>query len=84
MSRPATRSVPPSMLDPDGARPLHGRFILRTARRLARPHLVVGQDGHVLHRQRLLPAEPHRPFRLRADRVDRVDPHGGTVRITAV
>ncbi|MEU0833371.1 hypothetical protein [Streptomyces sp. NPDC005969] len=32
----------------------------------------------------LLPAEPNRPFRLRADRVDRVDPHGGTVRITAV
>ncbi|MFG2561142.1 hypothetical protein [Streptomyces sp. NPDC048496] len=32
----------------------------------------------------LLPAEPHRPFRLRADWLDRVDPHGGTVRITAV
>lgn len=50
-----------------------------------RTGITVGQDGHVLHRQRLLlPAEPNRPFRLRADWLDRVDPHGGTVRITAV
>ncbi|MFB6778301.1 FAD-dependent oxidoreductase [Streptomyces sp. NPDC056352] len=77
--------IAPNLFDPDGARPLHGRFILRTARRLPRPHLVVGQDGRVLHRQRLLlPAEPNRSFRLRADWLDRVDPHGGTVRITAV
>ncbi|WP_406431792.1 hypothetical protein [Streptomyces sp. NBC_01589] len=40
-------------------------------------------DGHVLHRERLLlPAVPNRSFRLRGDWLDRVDPHGGTVRIT--
>ncbi|WP_371666095.1 MULTISPECIES: hypothetical protein [unclassified Streptomyces] len=44
--------------------------------------LVVRQDGRVPHRQRLLlPAVPGRPFRLRADWLDRVDPHGATARI---
>ncbi|MFF1836519.1 FAD/NAD(P)-binding oxidoreductase [Streptomyces sp. NPDC058231] len=77
--------IAPNLLDHDTTRPLHDRFILRTARRLPCPLLVVGQDGHVLHRQRLLlPAVPDRPFRLRADWLDRVDPHGGTVRIAVL
>ncbi|MFE9725887.1 FAD-dependent oxidoreductase [Streptomyces sp. NPDC005794] len=79
------RWIAPNVTGPDGARPLENRFVLRTARRLARPLLVVAQDGRELHRQRmLLPAVPGRPFRLAADWLDRVDPDGTSVRITAV
>ncbi|MGW2087191.1 hypothetical protein [Streptomyces sp. NPDC001880] len=46
------------------------------------PLLLVRQDSRELHRQRLLPsALPERAFHLRAEWLDRVDPHGGTVRI---
>lgn len=72
------------MTGPDGARPPGDRFVLRTARRLPRPLLVVSQNGRELHRQRLLlPAVPGRPFALAADWLDRVDPHGAPVRISA-
>ncbi|MFG2630159.1 NAD(P)/FAD-dependent oxidoreductase [Streptomyces sp. NPDC048473] len=74
--------IAPNLIGPGDDIPLHGRFTLRTSRRLPSPLLVVRQDGRVLHRQRLLlPAEPGRPFHLRADWLDRVDPHGATVRI---
>ncbi|MFD7756946.1 FAD-dependent oxidoreductase [Streptomyces sp. NPDC059757] len=75
--------IAPNLVALDGSRPLHDRFTLRTGRRMLRPLLVVGQDRHVLHRERLLlPAVPNRSFRLRGDWLDQVDPHGGTVRIT--
>ncbi|MEU8675275.1 FAD-dependent oxidoreductase [Streptomyces sp. NPDC048560] len=67
------------------ALPLDGRFLLRTGRRLARQHLVVGQDGRELHRQRLLlPVLPGRPFPLGAGWLERVDPLGGTVHLTVL
>ncbi|MFJ8749267.1 FAD-dependent oxidoreductase [Streptomyces sp. NPDC102441] len=79
------RWIAPNVTDPDGARPQGDRFVLRTARRLSRPLLVVSQDGRELHRQRLLSAAvPGRPFHLAADWAGRVDPAGGAVRITAL
>ncbi|MER5895777.1 FAD-dependent oxidoreductase [Streptomyces sp. NPDC001876] len=79
------RWVAPNLTGPGGARPIEDRFVLRTARRLSRPLLVVSQDGRELHRQRLLlPAVPGRPFHLAAAWLDRVDPHGAPVRITAL
>ena len=78
------RWIAPNVTGPDGARPQGDRFVLRTARRLTRPLLVVSQGGRRLHSQRLLlPAVPGRPFHLAADWTDRVDPHGAPVRITA-
>ncbi|MFI8435290.1 NAD(P)/FAD-dependent oxidoreductase [Streptomyces sp. NPDC079020] len=77
--------IAPNRTGPAGSRPLRGRFVLRTARRLEHPVLVVTQDGRELDRQRLLlPAVPGRPFHLGAGWLERADPHGGTVRITAV
>ncbi|MEV5678231.1 MULTISPECIES: NAD(P)/FAD-dependent oxidoreductase [unclassified Streptomyces] len=77
--------IAPNRTGPAGARPLRGRFVLRTARRLERPVLVVSQDGRELDRQRLLlPAVPGRAFHLGAGWLGRVDPRGSTVRITAV
>ncbi|WP_327371512.1 FAD-dependent oxidoreductase [Streptomyces sp. NBC_01217] len=74
--------IAPNLIGPGTDFPLHGRFILRTTRRLNAPLLVVRQDSRVLHRQRLLlPAVPGRPFHLRADWLDRADPRGTTVRI---
>ncbi|MER5556566.1 FAD-dependent oxidoreductase [Streptomyces sp. NPDC002793] len=79
------RWIAPNVTGPDGARPPENRFVLRTARRLPRPLLVVSQDGRELHRQRLLlPAVPGRSFTLAADWLDRVDPAGSSVRIAAV
>ncbi|MFE7353181.1 FAD-dependent oxidoreductase [Streptomyces sp. NPDC057543] len=79
---PPLQWIAPNLVGPGVDAPLRGRFSLRTTRRLHAPLLVVRQDGRVLHRQRLLlPAVPGRPFRLRADWLDRVDPHGATVRI---
>ncbi|MFF9570041.1 FAD-dependent oxidoreductase [Streptomyces sp. NPDC014685] len=76
--------IAPNLVGPDGDTPTHGRFSLRTTRRLSSPLLVVRQDGRMLHRQRLLrPAVPGLPFHLRAHWPDRVDPGGGTVRIEA-
>ncbi|MFC9624308.1 hypothetical protein ACFTXM_31465 [Streptomyces sp. NPDC056930] len=43
---------------------------------------VVGA-AHLHRRRLLLPAVPGPPFHLRADRPDRVYPHGTTVRIAA-
>ncbi|MFD3652873.1 FAD-dependent oxidoreductase [Streptomyces sp. NPDC058620] len=94
--RPADRQVPlevdspllwvaPNRVAPEAALPLGGRFVLRTGRRLPRPHLVVSQDGRELHRQRLLlPALPGRPLHLGAGWLERIDPHGAPVRITAL
>lgn len=79
------RWIAPNLTGSDGARPLGDRFVLRTARRLTRPLLLVSQDGRELHRQRLLlPAVPGLPFHLAAGWLDRVDPHGPPVRITAL
>lgn len=77
------RWIAPNLVGPGPDLPPHGRFALWTTRRRPAPLIVVRQDGRVLHRQRLpLPATPGRPFRLRADWLDRVDPHGATVRVT--
>lgn len=72
----------PNLVGPGGDTPLRGRFTLRTVRGPTSPLLAVRQGGRELHRQRLLlPAVPGRPFPLRADWLDRFDPHGATVRI---
>ncbi|MFD6278723.1 FAD-dependent oxidoreductase [Streptomyces sp. NPDC060209] len=79
------RWIAPNVTGPDWARPQEDRYVLRTARRLYRPLLLVSQDGRELHRQRLLSAAvPGRPFHLAADWADRVDPDGTAVRITAL
>ncbi|MFI6950851.1 FAD-dependent oxidoreductase [Streptomyces sp. NPDC050422] len=75
--------IAPNLLGPDGERPLHDRFILRTVRQLTAPVLVARQDGRELYRRRLLrPARPGRPLHLPAGWLERADPHGGTVRVS--
>ncbi|TXS43665.1 NAD(P)/FAD-dependent oxidoreductase [Streptomyces sp. OR43] len=76
--------IAPNLLCPDGDRPLNNRFTLRTVRPLTAPLLVARQDGRELYRRRLLrPARPGRPFHLPADWLDRADPRGGTVHVSA-
>ncbi|MEU1488854.1 FAD-dependent oxidoreductase [Streptomyces sp. NPDC005776] len=76
--------IAPNLLSADGERPLHHRFTLRTVRPLTAPVLLVHQDGRELYRRRLLrPARPGRPFHLPAGWLDRADPHGGTLRVSA-
>ncbi|WP_327327336.1 FAD-dependent oxidoreductase [Streptomyces sp. NBC_01210] len=76
--------VAPNRIAPDGPRPLRDRFLLRTGESLARPVLVVSQDGRVLRRQRLLrTALSGRGLHLRADWFGRADARGGPVEITA-
>ncbi|MFI2782437.1 NAD(P)/FAD-dependent oxidoreductase [Streptomyces sp. ALB3] len=78
------RWIAPNVTGPDGVLPHGDRFVLRTARRLTMPLLVVSQGGRELHRQRLLTtAVPGTPIHLAAGWADRVDPHGTSVRITA-
>ncbi|MEU3184085.1 FAD-dependent oxidoreductase [Streptomyces sp. NPDC006923] len=79
------RWVSPNRIDPRGPRPPLGRFTLRTARAAGRLSvLVVSQDGRVLHRERLRRgAVPNRPLYASADWIDRADPGGGPVVITA-
>ncbi|MEU1125762.1 FAD-dependent oxidoreductase [Streptomyces sp. NPDC005899] len=80
---PPLRWIAPNVTGPYGERPAGGRFVLRTARRLPRPLLLVSQGARELHRQRLLlPAVPGRPFHLAAEWLDHVDPHGPPVRVT--
>lgn len=79
------RWIAPNMAGTVGVRPPRERFLLRAARPLARPVLVVTQDGRELHRQRKLSATgPGRSLHLAAGWLDRVDPHGSAVRITAL
>lgn len=61
------------------------RFLVRAARPLARPVLVVSQDGVLLHRRRVWgTVVPSRSVRLPAGWAASVDPAGGPVRITVV
>ncbi|MEU5719313.1 FAD-dependent oxidoreductase [Streptomyces sp. NPDC020403] len=79
------RWIAPNVTGSAGERPPGGRFVLRTARRLPAPLLLVSQGGRELHRQRLLlPAVPGRPLHLAAGWLDRVDPLGPAVRISAL
>ncbi|WP_405386726.1 FAD-dependent oxidoreductase [Streptomyces sp. NBC_01102] len=79
------RWIAPNVTGPDAiTRPAGDRFVLRTARRLSLPLLVVTQGRRELHRQRLLlPAVPGRPLHLAAGWTDRVDPEGPAVRVFA-
>ncbi|MFE9889681.1 NAD(P)/FAD-dependent oxidoreductase [Streptomyces scopuliridis] len=79
------RWVAPNRIDPRGPRPPLGRFTLRTARSADRlSFLVVSQDGRVLHREPLRRgAVPNRPLYASADWIDRADPGGGPVVISA-
>ncbi|WP_329126432.1 NAD(P)/FAD-dependent oxidoreductase [Streptomyces sp. NBC_01465] len=55
-------------------------FLLRTAQFLTRAHLVVRQDGRILHHQRLpRTVVPNRSLTISGNWVDRADPRGGTV-----
>ncbi|MFD4628460.1 NAD(P)/FAD-dependent oxidoreductase [Streptomyces sp. NPDC058284] len=55
---------------------------LCTAESVARPTLLVTQDGRTLHRARpRRQTVPNRPFRISGDWTARVDPTGGAVRI---
>ncbi|MFF4242992.1 FAD-dependent oxidoreductase [Streptomyces sp. NPDC001822] len=78
------RWIAPNTAGPGGTRPPEDRFLIRAARPLVRPVLVVAQDGHELHRQRTLSVTgPGRSLHLAASWLDRVDPHGPAVRISA-
>ncbi|MEV6312717.1 FAD-dependent oxidoreductase [Streptomyces sp. NPDC051840] len=75
--------IAPNVTGPHRTRPQGDRFLLRSARRLSRPLLVVRQGDDELHRRRLLSTvEPGRTFFLDAEWLDQVDPDGGPVRIT--
>ncbi|MEU0083356.1 FAD-dependent oxidoreductase [Streptomyces sp. NPDC006274] len=77
--------VAPNRLSPDGPPPLDGRFTLRTSQRLARPVLLVSQDGRELDRRHLpRTALPGRAVHLRADWISRADPEGGPVRVAVM
>lgn len=76
--------IAPNLLGAGTEVPLYHRFVLRTARKLTAPVLLVAQDGRELYRRRLLrTARPGRPLHLPAHWLGRADPHGGTVRVSA-
>ncbi|MGW2594285.1 FAD-dependent oxidoreductase [Streptomyces sp. NPDC001515] len=76
--------IAPNLIAPEAARPLGGRFLLRTSRRLTAPVLTVHQDGRELYRGRTpRVALPGRSLPLPAHWLDRADPRGGPVRVTA-
>ncbi|MFF9349236.1 FAD-dependent oxidoreductase [Streptomyces sp. NPDC014734] len=82
---PPLRWVAPNLVGPGHDIPVRDRFSLWTTRTLFSPLLAVHQGDRILHRRRLLlPAVPGHPFHLSADWVDRVDPHGSTVRIAVL
>ncbi|MFI7319515.1 NAD(P)/FAD-dependent oxidoreductase [Streptomyces venezuelae] len=71
--------IAPNRLTPDDPT---GAFTLRTTEFVARPTLVITQDGRTLHRMRpRRPAVPNRPFRVAGEWTGRVDTGGGAVRI---
>ncbi|NEA05201.1 oxidoreductase, partial [Streptomyces sp. SID10116] len=71
--------IAPNRLTPDDPT---GAFTLRTTEFVARPTLVITQDGRILHRTRpRSPAVPNRPFRVAGEWTGRVDTEGGAVRI---
>ncbi|MGW7355608.1 NAD(P)/FAD-dependent oxidoreductase [Streptomyces sp. NPDC054802] len=77
--------IAPNRLSPDGPGPMNGRFTLRIARRLARPVLLVSQDGRELDRRHLTrTALPGRAVHLRADWITRADPEGGPVHVAVM
>jgi thioredoxin reductase len=77
--------VAPNRLSPGGPPPLEGRFTLRTSQRLARPVLLVSQDGRELDRRHLpRTALPGRAVHLRADWITRADPEGGPIRVAVM
>ncbi|UYQ65845.1 NAD(P)/FAD-dependent oxidoreductase [Streptomyces peucetius] len=77
--------IAPNLLAPHGPPPLEERFTLRAAQRLARPVLLVSQDGRELDRQQLpRTALPGRAVHLRAGWTTLADPDGGPVRVTVV
>ncbi|MER7112396.1 NAD(P)/FAD-dependent oxidoreductase [Streptomyces sp. NPDC000229] len=62
-----------------------GRFLVRAARPLVRPVVVVSQDGVLLHRRRVWrTVVASRSVPLSAGWAARVDPAGGPVRVTVV
>ena len=67
---------------PDRTVPSGGRFLLRCASASPVGHLEVSQDGEPLARQRARLA-PGRSIRLDADWLDRVNPAGGPITVTA-
>ncbi|MFF9087666.1 NAD(P)/FAD-dependent oxidoreductase [Streptomyces sp. NPDC014991] len=75
------RWIAPNRVTP-GAR--SAPHVLRTGTPLARPVLLVHQDGRLLHRERLGPGTvpPHRPLTLTDHWHGLVDPEGGAVRVS--
>jgi hypothetical protein len=79
---PPLRWISPNVISSAAAPPL-GRFVLRSRefRRVTR--LEVRQDGRLLTRSRPVRLVPERPVHLGAAWLDRVDPAGGPVHVTA-
>ncbi|MFF2851014.1 NAD(P)/FAD-dependent oxidoreductase [Streptomyces sp. NPDC058001] len=78
---PPLRWIAPNRVDPELPSPRP--FVLRTARFLDRPTLLVTQDGRTLHRERTWrTAVPNRAVHLSGGWTRGVDTGGGDVRVT--
>ena len=79
---PPFRWVSPHLLRPGDPAPARGRLLLWADEHVARPTVVVRQDGRTIAERRLWwPAAPGRVFRVPSDVLDGVDPRGGPVTV---
>ncbi len=84
MAAPPLTWVTPGVVRPGGPSPPRGRLLAWTDRYVAMPRVVVTQDRRSTGSRRLpWPAAPGRVFRIPSGVLDRIDPAGGPVTITA-
>jgi thioredoxin reductase len=79
---PPLRWISPNAITSAAAPPL-GRFVLRSGEFRGWARLEARQDGRLLARSRPVRLVPERPAHLGAGWLDRVDPAGGPVRVSA-
>jgi thioredoxin reductase len=76
------RWIAPNRVDPAGPPPSGDRFLLWPVQFVARPGVLVHQDGRLLHEGRLRhPLVPNRPAHLTAGWLRDVDPERGPVSV---
>lgn len=81
-ARDPLRWISPGRVGARSGPPARRRFVAWVDRFVASPTVRVSQDGRTLASRRLLwPAAPGRAFRIPADLLDGVDPHGGEVSV---
>jgi thioredoxin reductase len=76
--------IAPNATTPQGGAAPRGRFLLRAAEMLRRPHVEVTQDGRRLWSSRLRRLGPGRSTSVPADWMSAVDPRGGEVKVRLV